>query len=47
MIIIMKLADVTTPKGAKTKPMPPAISAPATLMIDDFLHPAYNDAGNF
>ncbi|MBW7990742.1 MAG: hypothetical protein FVQ84_12110 [Planctomycetes bacterium] len=32
---------------ANSKPMPPAISPPATLTIDDCLHPAYNDNGHF
>ena len=43
MILIMLLADFTTLKGANSMPMPPAISAPATLMIDDCLQTAYND----
>jgi hypothetical protein len=31
----------------KTKPISPPISVPAALIIDYYLHPAYNDAQNF
>ncbi len=37
----------TNPIQTQSKPIPPAIAAPATLMIDGSLNPAYNDAGNF
>ena len=37
----------TNPIQTQSKPIPPAITAPATLMIDDCLNPAYNDPGNF
>ncbi len=37
----------TNPIQTQTKPIPPAISVPATLMIDDCLHPAYNENDNF
>jgi hypothetical protein len=37
----------TNPIQTQSKPIPPAIAAPATLMIDGSLNPAYNDHGNF
>ena len=47
IILEMLLADSTTLKGANSNPMTTAISAPATLMIDDCIHPAYNDNVHF
>ena len=34
-------------RGSGTNPIHPSIRVPATLMIDDRLHPAYNDNDNF
>jgi hypothetical protein len=47
MIYCDFLADFITLKGANSKPITPAISKPATLIIDDYPNPAYNDNGNF
>ena len=37
----------SNPNKPNTKPISPSISVPATLMIDYYLQPAYNDAQNF
>jgi len=42
-----QLKPIQTQFQSQTNPIFPAIEVPATLLIDDYLHPAYNDNVHF